>query len=84
MAKKRSLFDEVLASAANMPRTRTWFDRVPDELRQELLELRKVWHGGRTGLTKQAIGRQIIASLEARGVTGIGIQGVTNWLSAKS
>lgn len=84
MAKKPSLFDEVLASSKNMQRSRTWFDRVPQDLRSELLGLRKVWQSGDTGLTKRALGRQIIASLEARGVTGLGIQGVTSWLSAKS
>lgn len=84
MAKKQTFLGEVLAAAANRPRSRTWFDRVPGELRMELLELRKVWQSGTTGLTKQALGRQIVASLEARGVTGLGIQGVTNWLSAKS
>ena len=83
MAKKPTLTEAVLTGIGQhrSGKCRTWFDKLTnDDHKAELLEIRRAWQAGEVKSPAAILARHIASSLKALGVSGIGEQGVTNWL----
>ena len=83
MAKKPTLTEAVLTGIGQhrSGKFRTWFDKITDDdHKAELLEIRRAWQAGEVKSPAAILARHIASSLKALGVSGIGEQGVTNWL----
>jgi hypothetical protein len=79
MAKKPSLLEEVKAGLPTRKGFAPWYETLPADLRDEIEEIRRMWHTGTLTTTKTALGMQLSKSLNSRGVT-IGHSGVIKWL----
>lgn len=81
---KRTFADRVLArAAADRPKPQGFFSNLPPEIQSELLDIRRAYQSGATGLSQQAIARSIIADCQENGIPICGMQGLRNWLSRK-
>ena len=85
MADKRgSLSDAIRAAVPSMVRRSTcWWERIDAETLAELEAIREEWRSGRLAGSKSALARAIADQLNARGLSDVGKQGVTSWLSGK-
>lgn len=82
---KAKFADRVLArAAADRPKPQGFFNNLPPDIQAELLEIRRAYHSGSTGLSQQAIVRSIIADCQENGIKVCGTQGLRNWLSRKA
>ena len=59
-----------------------WYERVPEEHREELDAILAAWRAGELGTRKKTLARSIANQLRARGISDVGEQGVIAWLSA--
>jgi hypothetical protein len=81
---KQKFSDRVLArAAADKPKPPGFFSNLTPEIQAELLEIRRAYQSGATGLSQQAIARSIIADCQENGIPICGMQGLRNWLSRK-
>jgi len=82
MAEKRpSLADAIRAAVPPAPiRSRAWWHGLPPDVLAELEAVRADWKAGRLPGSKSALARAIQAELSARGLSDVGIQGITAWL----
>ena len=83
MAEKRlSLADAVRAAVPPAPvRSVTWVARLAPEVAAELEQIKRDWKAGLQPGSKRALAQVLVAELHARGLSDIGLQGVTAWLS---
>lgn len=82
---KQKFSDRVLArAAADKPKPSGFFFTLPPDIQAELLEIRRAYQSGSTGLSQQAIARSIIADCQENGIPICGMQGLRNWLSRKA
>ena len=79
MAKKPSMLEEVKAGLPNRKGFAPWYETLPNDLRDEVEEIRRLWHTGTLATTKTALGMQLSKVLASRGVN-IGHSGVIKWL----
>ena len=74
----RSLLDEV---ENNIPKSKgfaPWYEKLPDDIREECEQIKAAWQAGRLG-TKTGLANALSRSLKSRGI-GIGCSGVIKWL----
>jgi|DEB19_MinimDraft_3_1074340.scaffolds.fasta_scaffold42210_2 hypothetical protein len=84
MAKRLSLREEVLSKATRIKRTPSWCDRLPDDLRQELLAIRDEFQAGQMGdMAMGELARGIIASMQDRGHSMPKPRQVVLWLGGR-
>lgn len=83
MAKaKASLAAEVLDRARNLkPGPAAWVDTLPEDLRQQLLELKSQYRRGELSVRKYSLARAIRAALAERGFKTANDAGVVHWLN---
>lgn len=85
MASKANIADQVLQAAANRgPGFIPWYQRLPEEDRQQLEELRARWLSGELLLHKRALARAIVQVCQQRGHHVAGIQGVEAWIGRRT
>jgi hypothetical protein len=76
-----SLGDAIRAAVPPAPvRSKSWWHALPPDVMAELHDVRADWKAGRLPGSKQALATAIRAELSARGLSDIGIQGITSWL----
>ncbi len=59
---------------------RPWWERVDAIHRDELEQLLAAWRAGELGPHMRPVARAVVAHLQAKGISGIGEQGVVAWL----
>jgi hypothetical protein len=86
-AKKSTGLSDLLASAVaearGDARRKTWFDRLPDELRDDLLEARRGWKAGEghyVGLSSYAMARSVCKALMKSGRPSPRPEAIRTWL----
>lgn len=77
-----SLRDAITASA-NRPAKRhpTWLDRVPEDARAELLDIRREWREGKLQATARGLSASIVENCRERGIPVCTASGVREWLT---
>lgn len=85
MAEKMpSLADAIRAAVPAITRRNVcWWERLDAATLAELEAIRAEWRAGRLPGSKAALARAIAEQLVARGLSDVGKQGVTTWLSEK-
>lgn len=75
------LRDAILADA-RQPRNgpRTWFDKLPADLADEVNQIREDWRGGSVAVTRWHLARLIVRHLAERGVSTSQLA-VDRWLA---
>ena len=58
-----------------------WHERVAPEHLAELAAIKAAWQAGELGNRKRTLARDLSARLRARGISGVGEQGVVAWLN---
>lgn len=82
-AKATSLLDDVLARAQSAkPGFKTWFDRLPDDVRAELAAVRASFNPAVH--QKKAFALAIMEAAKERGWETGGVQAVLAWLTKKT
>lgn len=77
-----SLRDAVAASAAKPPRRPpSWLDRLPADVRAELLDIRREWRDGTLQASGRGLAAAIVENCRERGIPCIQYSGVREWLS---
>jgi len=66
---------------ASPVRSTTWFSRLDPSAAAELASVKADWRAGRQPGSKRALAQAIVEEMHARGLSDIGIQGVTAWLA---
>ncbi len=59
----------------------TWIDRVPADVRDELLSIRREWHAGLIQASGRGLASAIIANCKERNIPICGFCGVREWLA---
>lgn len=81
MGKNQSLTDAIRAAVPPCPRrSRPWWEKLDAETLAELEAIRTDHLSGRLPGSRQALAKAITDQLNARGLSDIGVQGVTTWL----
>ena len=85
MAEKRPSLAEAIRAAVPPVSRRSvcWWERLPADTLAELEAIREEWRSGRLAGSKSALARAIAEQLNARGISDVGKQGVTTWLTGK-
>lgn len=65
---------------ATPPRHKTWFDKLDDDHRAAVLEIKRDWLAGTLKSSAIGLAEHISVSLREAGVSTVGIQGVVQWL----
>jgi hypothetical protein len=60
-----------------------WIDRLPDDVREELLTIRREWRAGAIQASGRGLAAAIVANCKERGITICGFCGVREWLASK-
>jgi hypothetical protein len=72
----------VAAAAPQAPRTAgRWIDRLPDDVREELIAIRREWQNGLIQASGRGLAAAIVANCKERGITICGFCGVREWLA---
>ena len=74
---------DAIASAAEgtAPRSTDWTDKLPAEVREELLGIRSEWLAGKLQASGRGLAAAIVANCRERGIAVIGTAGVREWLT---
>ena len=59
MPKKKKLLEQ--AQSLTTPRRKTWFDLLPDDAQQELLDLKREFQSGNLRVTASLIHQKVVA-----------------------
>lgn len=75
----------IVATASTTPRRQParWIDRLPDDVREELLTIRREWRAGAIQASGRGLAAAIVANCKERGITICGFCGVREWLASK-
>lgn len=71
----------IVASAAPQHRPARWIDRLPADVREELIEIRREWRSGTIQASGRGLAAAIVANCKERGITICGFAGVREWLA---
>jgi hypothetical protein len=73
----------IVATASTTPRRQParWIDRLPPDAREELLAIRREWHGGVIQASGRGLAASIVANCRERGLDICGFDGVREWLT---
>lgn len=83
MGKAKSLLDDVLARAQSAkPGFKTWFDRLPEDVRAELAAVKASFNPALH--QKKAFATAIMEAAKERGWETGGVQAVLSWLNKKT
>lgn len=81
-AKAASLADEVLERARNLkPGPAAWVDELPEDLRQQVHDLKAQYRSGTLSVRKYSLARAIRSALAERGHRVPNDAGVVHWLN---
>ena len=81
MGKSVTLSDAIRAKVPASPvRSTTWFSRLDPEAAAEIAAVKADWRAGRLPGSKRALAQAIVEEMHARGLSDIGLSGVTAWL----
>jgi hypothetical protein len=79
-----SLRDSIVqAAAATEKRSRDWTDSLPDEVRAELMQIRREWRAGSLVASGRGLAAAIVANCRERGIPCLTVSGVREWLMRK-
>lgn len=82
MGKSGSLVADVLGRAHNVkPGPAAWVDTLPEDLRQQLLELKSQYRRGELSVRKYSLARAIRAAISDRGFKTSNDAGIVHWLN---
>ena len=82
--KKPSVIDDVLSRVRmRKPGFAPWYERLPEDLRNELETLRRRWHAGELTMQKRSLCVAVAEVVADRGHQEPGIQAVITWLNRK-
>ena len=77
-----SLRDSIAESARRSARrTPTWLDRVPEDARAELLDIRREWREGTLQASARGLSAAIVENCRERGIPVCTAAGVREWLT---
>lgn len=76
-----SLRDAIARTVSQPRRLPSWLDRVPDDVRAELLEIRREWRDGTLQATGRGLAAAIVANCRERGIPCLEYSGVREWLT---
>ena len=77
-----SLRDAIASSTeSTAPRCPDWTDRLPPDVRDELLGIRRDWLAGKLQASGRGLAAAIVANCRERGIAVIGTAGVREWLT---
>lgn len=62
---------------------RRWIDRVPDDVREELVTIRREWQEGIIHATQRGLAAAIVDNCKERGIELCSFDGVREWLRRK-
>ena len=79
MSSLRDAIAETVARPAK--RSPTWLDRVPEEAREELLEIRREWREGTLQASGRSLAAAIVENCQERGIPVCKVSGVREWLA---
>jgi hypothetical protein len=73
----------IVATASTTPRRQParWIDRLPDDVREELLTIRREWKAGTIQASGRGLAAAIVANCRERGLDICGFDGVREWLT---
>ena len=71
----------IVAAAASQPRPARWIDRLPDDVREELLTIRREWKAGTIQASGRGLAAAIVENCRERGLDICGFDGVREWLT---
>lgn len=81
MTRNRSMTDEIMERVQNIrPGPASWFDRLPESLRNELALIRSTFRSGGVDVQKYALAKSIRAAVVDRGYPCVNAAGVVRWL----
>jgi hypothetical protein len=81
MAANKSMTDEIMGRAQNSrPGPSSWYDRLPEPLRNELALIRESFKRGGVDVQKYALAKSIRAAVVDRGYSCVNAAGVVRWL----
>jgi hypothetical protein len=63
------------------PRSSDWTDKLPADVREELLGIRRDWLAGKLQASGRGLSAAIVANCRERGIAVIGTAGVREWLT---
>ena len=74
---------EAIVATASAPTRQPsrWIDRVPDDVREELLAIRREWQAGMIQASGRGLAASIVTNCRERGITICGFDGVREWLA---
>ncbi len=71
----------IVSSITTKPRIATWIDRLPDDVREELLAIRREWHAGLIQASARGLAISIVENCRQRGIDTCRLAGIREWLS---
>jgi hypothetical protein len=74
---------EAIIADASARRARRWIDRLPDDVREELVTIRREWQQGIIHATQRGLATAIVDNCKERGIEPFGFEGVREWLRRK-
>lgn len=82
--RKMNLVDRIKQRVKDAPPPhKCWFDRLDDEHKTELLEIKRAWLAGELKIAAIRLAEHISEVLREAGALDIGHQGVLNWLKKR-
>ena len=82
--KRRGLLDDVVQSLpSGRPGFAPWYERMPQEVREELEEIRRRFHAGELATRSNTLARVLSAKLAERNLVDIGAHTINRWLAKK-
>ena len=73
----------VAAAAPQAPRLPLrWIDRLPNDVRDELIAIKREWRAGTIQASGRSLAAAIVANCQQRGITICGVPGVREWLAS--
>ena len=75
---REAIAETVARPAKRMP---TWLDRVPDDVREELLDIRREWRDGKLQASGRSLAAAIVENCRERGIPVCTASGVREWLA---
>lgn len=78
MSSLRDAIAERVARPARQPAT--WIDRVPEGVREELLDIRREWRDGKLQASARGLAAAIVENCHERGIPVCKASGVREWL----
>lgn len=76
-----SLRDAITRTASQPKRPPSWLDRLPPDIREELLDIRREWREGTLQASGRGLSASIVENCRERGIPVCTVSGVREWLT---